>query len=173
VLGWAGAPGNHFQLRSITAALDAVKQASPLTIIRIFSGQRPEMDAEIDFVPFDLEKQSEVLRSFSVGVLPLPDTPFNHGKSPIKALQYMAAGIPCVASPLSGTVEMLGQTNSGALYASSTAEWIEKLTQLIRDAALRREMGTRGRARFEQHYTAEATARTLATRMRELAAPRS
>lgn len=63
--------------------------------------------------------------------------------------------------------------NGGALYASSTAEWIEKLTQLIRDAALRREMGTRGRARFEQHYTAEAVARTLATRMRELAAPRS
>ena len=173
VLGWAGAPGNHFQLRSIDAALAAVKQALPSTIIRIFSGQRPEMSAEIDFVPFDLEKQTEVLRSFSVGLLPLPDTPFNHGKSPIKALQYMAAGIPCVASALSGTVEMLGEKNGGALYASSTPEWVEKLTQLIRDAALRREMGTRGRARFEQHYTAEAVARTLAARMRELAAPRS
>lgn len=173
VLGWAGAPGNHFQLRSIDAALTAVKQALPGTIIRIFSGVRPEMSAEIDFVPFDLEKQTEVLRSFSIGLLPLPDTPFNHGKSPIKALQYMAAGIPCVASALSGTVEMLGEKDGGALYASTTPEWIEKLTQLVRDAALRRKMGTSGRARFEQHYTAEAFARTLAARMRELAAPRS
>jgi glycosyltransferase involved in cell wall biosynthesis len=173
VLGWAGAPGNHFQLRSIDAALHAVKRAMPEVIVRIFSGVRPEMSAEIDFLPFDLEKQTEVLRSFSIGLLPLPDTPFNHGKSPIKALQYMAAGIPCVASALSGTVEMLGEKDGGALYAYTTPEWIEKLMHLICDAALRREMGASGRARFEQHYTAEAAARTLAARMRELAAPRS
>ena len=86
---------------------------------------------------------------------------------------FFAQGSPCVASALSGTVEMLGEKNGGALYASSTPEWIEKLTQLVRDAALRRKMGASGRARFEQHYTAEAVARTLAARMRELAAPRS
>jgi glycosyltransferase involved in cell wall biosynthesis len=170
VIGWAGAPGNHIHLRSIDAALSAVKQAHPDSVIRIFSGVRPEMTAPIDFVPFDLEKQPEVLRGFSIGLLPLPDTPFNHGKSPIKALQYMAAGIPCVASALSGTIEMLGENNCCALYSSGTSDWINNLTRLVRDTALRRQMGMHGRARFEEYYTAEAVAQTLSARMKELAA---
>lgn len=45
----------------------------------------------IDFVPFELQRQIEVPNTFSIGLLPLPDTPFSHGKSPIKALRYMAA----------------------------------------------------------------------------------
>lgn len=169
VLGWAGAPGNHFQLKSIDSALSTVKREVPEVIVRIFSGVQPEMTTEIDFVPFDLEKQTQVLNSFTVGLLPLPDTNFNHGKSPIKALQYMAAGIPCVASALSGTVEMLGPKNEAALYAGSEAEWTQNLLQLVRDATLRQQMGKQARERFIQHYTAEAAALKLAAYLRELA----
>ncbi|MBK8092732.1 MAG: glycosyltransferase family 4 protein [Verrucomicrobiaceae bacterium] len=169
VLGWAGAPGNHFQLRSIDAALAQVKAAMPEVTVCIFSGVRPEMRTAIEFVPFDLKKQTEVLHSFSIGLLPLPDTAFNHGKSPIKALQYMAAGIPCVASALAGTVEMIGEQNGGALHAANEAEWTHNLLQLARDAALRQKMGQQARERFEAHFTAEATAHKLAVYMRELA----
>lgn len=167
VIGWAGAPGNHFQLRTIDEALGQVKKAMPEIVIRIFSGKRPEMSTEIEFVPFDAEKQIEVLHSFSIGLLPLPDTAFNHGKSPIKALQYMAAGIPCVAAALSGTVEMLGEQGS-ALFATDTASWTQQLLTLARDAGFREKMGAAGRSRFESRYTAEAAAQQLASKMRSL-----
>ncbi|MFM2167466.1 MAG: hypothetical protein RIS79_1837 [Verrucomicrobiota bacterium] len=172
VLGWAGAPGNHFQLRSIEAALRDVKQAMPEVVIRIFSGVRPELDVEIDFVPFDPARQIEVLHSFSIGLLPLPDTPFNHGKSPIKALQYMAAGIPCVASALSGTVEMLGQ-DEGGLYAADLNEWTRHLLALARDRERRLEMGRSSRERFESRFTSEAAARRWAELLRQAAFARS
>ncbi|HBJ86622.1 MAG TPA: hypothetical protein DDZ88_22745 [Verrucomicrobiales bacterium] len=168
VLGWAGAPGNHFQLRSIEAALREVKRVMPEVVIRIFSGTRPEIDVEIDFVPFDAARQTEILHSFSIGLMPLPDTSFNHGKSPIKALQYMAAGIPCVAAALSGTVELLGQ-DCGALYAADTASWSEKLLHLARDSAMRETMGRLARARFEAEYTAERAVKRLADHFHELA----
>jgi glycosyltransferase involved in cell wall biosynthesis len=172
VIGWAGAPGNHFQLRSIEKALREVKAAMPEVVIRIFSGVRPEMDVEIDFVPFDAARQIEVLHSFTIGLLPLPDTPFNHGKSPIKALQYMAAGIPCVASALSGTVEMLGEHGSG-LYAADLSTWTKHLLTLAGDAALCRRMGMAGRERFESQFTAEAAARRWAEIFRRTATARS
>lgn len=172
VIGWAGAPGNHFQLRSIEPALRAVKQAMPEVVIRIFSGVRPDMDVEIDFVPFDAARQIEVLHSFTIGLLPLPDTPFNHGKSPIKALQYMAAGIPCVASALSGTVEMLGQ-KGGGLYAAGLNAWIDHLLELAKNEVLCRQMGRASRERFESLFTAEAAARRLAEIFRQTASARS
>lgn len=172
VLGWAGAPGNHFQLRSIEAALREVKLAMPEVVIRIFSGVRPDLDVEIDFVPFDPARQIEVLHSFSIGLLPLPDTPFNHGKSPIKALQYMAAGIPCVASALSGTVEMLGQ-NGGGLYAADLSEWTHHLLTLARNRDQRLQMGRTSRERFESQFTSEAAARRWAQIFRKTASTRS
>jgi glycosyltransferase involved in cell wall biosynthesis len=172
VLGWAGAPSNHFQLCTIDEALCEVKRTMPEVVIRIFSGKRPEMKAEIDFVPFQPEMQVEVLNTFSIGLLPLPDTAFNHGKSPIKALQYMAAGIPCVAAALSGTVEMLGEQGS-ALFASDISAWTQHLLTLVRDAGLREKMGAVGRARFESYFTAEAAARRLAEIFQQTASSRS
>jgi glycosyltransferase involved in cell wall biosynthesis len=166
VIGWAGAPGNHFQLRSIETALREVKQALPEVVIRIFSGVRPEMDVEIDFVPFDAAKQIEVLHSFTIGLLPLPDTPFNPGKSPIKALQYMAAGIPCVASALAGTVEMLGE-QGGGLYAADLDAWKHHLLTLAHDREMRHQMGRAGRERFETLFTSEAAARRWAEIFRQ------
>jgi glycosyltransferase involved in cell wall biosynthesis len=144
----------------------------PEVVIRIFSGKRPEMKAEIDYVPFQAEKQVNVLNSFSIGLLPLPDTAFNHGKSPIKALQYMATGIPCVAAALSGTVEMLGEHGS-ALFATDTSSWTQHLLALAGDADLREKMGAAGRARFESHFTAEAVARRLAVIFKQTASSRS
>ena len=166
VIGWAGAPGNHFQLSSIDDALCEMKRIMPEVVVRIFSGVRPKMSVEIDFVPFQPDRQIEVLNSFSIGLLPLPDKAFNHGKSPIKALQYMAAGIPCAASALSGTVEMLGE-NAGAFYAADSHSWTENLLKLTRDGDLRLRMGKQNRARFEAKFTTEAAAKRLATLLRE------
>ncbi len=168
VIGWSGVPGNHFQLRRIEAALREVKHIMPEVIIRIFSGTNPQLDVKIDFVPFQMERQTEVPNSFSIGLLPLPDTPFSQGKSPIKALQYMAAGIPCVASPCAGTVEMLGE-QGGALFAEDQQSWVNHLLNLARDDELRVRMGKLNRERFEACYTAEAVARRLAGILRQAA----
>ncbi len=166
VIGWAGAPGNHFQLRHIESALKTIKNARPDVVIRIFSGVKPDLDLDIDFIPFHPDQQVSVLQSFSIGLLPLPDTPFNHGKSPIKALQYMATGIPCVASPLSGTLEMLAE-GAGAKYASSSASWSESLLQIAGDTALMSRMGNQNRFRFESNYTTEAAAENIADCLRQ------
>jgi glycosyltransferase involved in cell wall biosynthesis len=67
---------------------------------------------------------------FDIGVVPLVDIPFNHAKSYIKGLEYAAAGIPFVASPLPEYVRLVEQHGIGRL-AKTSADWVRELTALL------------------------------------------
>ena len=92
-----------------------------------------------------------MVRTFDIGLLPLPDNAFAAGKSPIKALQYAACGIPCVASPVGATCEIVRDGATG-LTATTTKEWEQALLRLTDDAALRRQLGSAARALFLQNH---------------------
>lgn len=166
VLGWAGDPSNHIHLQHIEGALREVKRLHPEVVVRVFSGSRPALDLDFDYVQYHPDRQNEILKSFSIGLLPLPDLPFNHSKSPIKALQYMAAGVPCVATALSGTKEMQGEGECG-LFATDDASWTAQLLRLIQDGDLRRQLGQQSRRRYETLYTTEGAAVRLAGILKE------
>ena len=81
---------------------------------------------------------------FDIGVAPLADTPFNVCKSHIRALEYMALGIPVVASNVPAYNSMVVDGVTGFLVDSDD-EWTARLTDLINDEAMRTEMGAKGR----------------------------
>src|SRR4029078_1893137 len=86
-----------------------------------------------------------------LGVMPLPDGPYERGKCAFKLLQYMALGRPGVASPIGATCEVVTAKVDGFLPSTDDA-WEEALTLLIEDPALRQEVGVRARARVEAGY---------------------
>jgi len=81
---------------------------------------------------------------FDIGLAPLADTPFNSCKSHIKALEYMALGIPVIASDVPAYNEMVVDGVTGYLV-SSPDQWRARLHELICDEAMRDEMGAKGR----------------------------
>jgi len=81
---------------------------------------------------------------FDIGLAPLADTPFNTSKSHIKALEYMALGIPVIASNRPAYQDMVVDGVTGYLV-SSQDEWKARLTDLVNDEAMRTEMGAKGR----------------------------
>src|SRR6266705_2894138 len=62
------------------------------------------------------------------------------GKSGFKAIQYMAVGIPYVATAVGASAE-LGDPGTTHFFASSENEWYEALEKLISDPELRAAMG--------------------------------
>ncbi len=66
---------------------------------------------------------------FDIGVVPLNDIPFNEAKSNIKGLEYSAAGIPFVASPLP-EYRALHEDGVG-LLAGTADEWRAQMTYLL------------------------------------------
>ena len=92
---------------------------------------------------------------FDIGIMPLPDDEWTRGKCGMKGLQYMAAGIPTVMSPVGLNKEIIQDCENGFL-ASSKQEWVEKLGRLIESVDLRKKFSINGRETVESKYSVEA-----------------
>jgi glycosyltransferase involved in cell wall biosynthesis len=95
------------------------------------------------------------LRDFDIGVMPLFDDDWAKGKCAFKIIQYMAVGIPAVASRVGMNVEVIKEDNDGFLV-SSQKEWADKLSLLIENSGLRQRMGDAARHKAERLYSVEA-----------------
>lgn len=165
-LGWSGAPGNLRYLEALEPVLARVRELQPGVRLVVLCGARPRF-TRLDFehVPWQPGVEPATVAGFDVGLLPLEDTPFAAAKSPIKGLQYLACGIPVVATPLAATCELFAG-NAAASFARTPAEWTEALLALSHDATVRQTRGQAGRALFEQRYALATQAPVLAQWLR-------
>ncbi len=160
-LGWSGAPGNLHYLEALETALEAVLQDFPNARVVVFSGARPKFRRiDCEYVPYETGGEAAAVRRFDVGLLPLPRDSFAAGKSPIKALQYMASGVPTIADAVAGTEEIFRE--GGALLAQGPPDWEKHLRVLVASADERARLGASARAQFEARHALTKTARQLA-----------
>lgn len=155
-IGWSGSPVNLRYIEQIEAALVQVQSRFPEVEFAIFCGESPGF-TRLKFlhVPFAPGREFEVIRTFDIGLLPLPDDLFAAGKSPIKGLQYMASGAAVVLSPVGAAAEMFVEGET-ALFARNDQEWTEALARLVQDARLRRVLTERARAAFTKKFSLAA-----------------
>ena len=97
-----------------------------------------------------MDAEVGALQNFDIGTMPLPDSEWTRGKGGYKLLQYMAVGIPCVASPV-GINSILIKEGVNGYLADSEDQWYKKLEMLIRDRALRESIGFEGRKMVENN----------------------
>lgn len=115
-------------------------------------------------------EQTEVrsIAGFDVGIMPLADGPFERGKCGYKLIQYMACGLPVVASPV-GVNRAIVEHGVNGFLAETPQQWEQALQALLGDAALRRRMGQAGRRKVERHYSVQVTGPRLAALLGEAA----
>ena len=119
----------------------------------IVTKPRPELPPELGawrWVEWNPESETRIAELIDVGIMPLVDEPFQRGKCGLKLLQYMAAGLPAVASPVGINVQLLG--DGRGLCAASDDQWRDALAALVRDPGLRATLGATGRAFVEERY---------------------
>jgi glycosyltransferase involved in cell wall biosynthesis len=109
----------------------------------------------VDFVPWSPRTEVTALAAGHVGVMPLADTPYNRGKCAFKLIQYMARGIPVIASPVGANREVVRDGIDG-VHAVTEDDWVSALLALARDRDLRIRQGTAGRRRVEEAYSVKA-----------------
>jgi L-malate glycosyltransferase len=113
----------------------------------------------IESIEWKNEYEMEVLKSFDIGVYPLPEEEWVLGKSGLKAIQYMALGIPTVATAIGANFRVIENGVSGFLVENES-EWVEALSKLIEDPGLRAKMGAEARKRVEEQFSVKANAAT-------------
>lgn len=158
-IGWAGAPGNLRYLEALEPVLCRVLAAQPQARLAVFSGARPALSCPFDYQPFAPGTEAAFTRQLDIGLLPLDDNPHARGKSPIKAIQYLACGVPVVGNVIGATAEIV--TPQTGIAVRSPDEWFAALTTLVRDAGRRQSLGQNGRRHAEEAYDRRVAARHL------------
>ncbi|MBI2505756.1 MAG: glycosyltransferase family 4 protein [Candidatus Latescibacteria bacterium] len=169
VLGWIGSATTLPYLELIRAPLARLGRRFPHVRLRVIGAASVELEGlPVEARPWSLEGEVEELRSFDIGLMPVPDDPWTRGKGGYKLLQYMASGLPVVTSPVGINCQIVRDGETG-FWARTSEEWEERLARLIADPALRRGMGQRGRAAMEAGYALELSSRRLGEILRQVA----
>jgi glycosyltransferase involved in cell wall biosynthesis len=162
-IGWIGSPVTAPYLDIIRDAVTAVASDPSIRVSLLGAGSADPFP----FIPttklsWDEERELSIGRNFDIGIMPLLDGPFERGKCGYKLIQYMAGGLPVVASPVGVNRQIVEHGVNGYL-AHSTDDWIFALRTLKHDIDQRYEMGQAGRNKAEKMYNLNVTAPKLLT----------
>jgi glycosyltransferase involved in cell wall biosynthesis len=152
-IGWVGLAYNLFCLKQLERTFQKLKLEVGDFIFTVICSQGLIMKGvETVFKPWSYNNEVEAIQCLDIGIMPLPDDEWARGKCGLKILQYMACGVPVVASPIGVNQDIIKDGENGFLAATDN-EWFEKLVLLKSNEELRRKLGQKGRETVEQHYS--------------------
>lgn len=157
VIGWSGSQTTSKYLHLIAPVLKYLFSKFDIKIM-VMGDDDFEMDGvDIELLHWTAEDEIKNIQKFDIGLHPLPNEKWAYGKSGGKLVQYMAAGIPIVATALGPNFKVIKDGYNGFLV-NGEQEWIDKLTLLITDHELRKQMGSNSRRFAEENSSIEANA---------------
>lgn len=156
-IGWTGTHTTRPMLDLLRGVFQRLAETVrfKLRVIGNFDYDLPGVDLEV--VRWSAEREVEDLQAIDIGVYPLPIDDWVTGKSGLKAIQYMAFGIPPVATDAGINPRLIRHGENGLLVRGED-EWVEALERLIADPALRRRIGEAARRDAVEKYSVRAIA---------------
>ena len=155
-IAWIGSPENLIYLEMIRPALAQLTIRHPTLKMRVICSRFPVWpEVNVECIAWSSATEAKSLAEAHIGVMPLTDDAWSRGKCAFKLLQYMAAALPCVASPVGANTEAVIDGVNG-FHARGAEEWERSLESLIVSPELRARFGAAGRAHVESRYSMRA-----------------
>lgn len=167
-VGWTGTSSNFPYLVPVVESISSVLDRHSAELLVVADTPPASLARSPRFMRFERwspEGEAALVREMDIGLMPLEDSEWARGKCAFKLLQYMASGVPYVASPVGMNVEVLEL--GGGLPAPTVASWPEIVDELITDEAARSSLAARGRQVAEDRYAADVIVADLATALRD------
>lgn len=153
VIGWIGTPGTWKECVSpVLPLLADILQDTGARLRAVGAGAAAAGHEGIDVLDWSEDQEVALIQGMSIGIMPLPDTPWTQGKCGYKLIQYMACGLPVVASPVGVNREIVDHGVNGFL-ANTDEAWRVALDKLVSDPELRIRMGQAGRKKVLDRYS--------------------
>jgi glycosyltransferase involved in cell wall biosynthesis len=157
-LVWIGSASTVPYLEQSFGALsEAAKLVSGLRLIVIADRAPGNCPIPIEHVVWSDETEAAALARGDIGIAPTPSDPWTLGKCGFKIVQYMATGLPVIASPVGANVEIVSAEQTGILPPDFSS-WPAAIAKLAGNAELRNKMGAAGRKRVEEKFSIEIAA---------------
>jgi L-malate glycosyltransferase len=164
-VGWSGSPSTAANLQLIREPLKELSKRGDIELSFMGAGDFGLPDVPHTSIEWRAESEVDDLRRLDVGLLPLPLTPWAPHKFYLKLVQYMALGIPPVATPLGSNAAVIQEGETGFL-ASSDDDWRRIIRRLADDPGLRTQVGRRAAEVAHQRYTLQANAEKIVAAFR-------
>jgi glycosyltransferase involved in cell wall biosynthesis len=161
VVGWTGSSSTLKYLEDFADVLEKVVEKFPEVVFHVIADRKPgERLHFVKFVPWNSATEIKDLSEFHIGIMPLPNDEWSQGKCGFKAIQYMAMEIPAIVSDVGVNSEIV-DTEVNGLVVGPAAEWLEGISRLIQDGALRKRMGKSARLKIIERYSVESNVSTF------------
>lgn len=169
IIGWIGSPSTTKYLQLLAAPLAQLSDRFSLRLRVIGGGDVRLPGVEIENLTWSESTEVSLLQGCDIGIMPLYDSPWERGKCGYKLIQYMACGLPVVASSVGVNREIVRNGENG--YLADTEEaWVDVLGKLVGDAGLRLQMGAAGRKMVEERYCVQRVALRLIKLLQQVSA---
>lgn len=165
VIGWIGTPKTSRYLQPLLPVFEALQARMRVRVVAVGARSEDFAGTPVETLPWSEESEVQSIQQFDIGIMPLPDSPWERGKCGYKLIQCMACGVPVVASPVGVNTVIVNSGKNGLLARDD--EWEEQLTTLLQDPELRRSFGAQGRKDVENWYSLEVQAPRLLNAIRE------
>jgi glycosyltransferase involved in cell wall biosynthesis len=165
-IGWIGSPTTAIYLEPLYAVLGRLSQYSEIRLVLVGGYPKRIPSAfPVEYRSWSEETEAEQMLDFDVGIMPIPDAPWAYGKCGYKLIQYMACGLPVVASRVGANIRIVKDGINGYL-ASTDKHWEQALRELQENPELRQSLGNQGRRDVESCYSLQVAAPRLANLIR-------
>ena len=150
-IGWIGSSSTATYLQALVEPLQTLVQGRQLKLV-VIGGKAPHIEG-VEVIETAWSECTEVMliNTFDVGVMPLPDNEWACGKCAYKLIQYMACGVPVVASRVGANINVV--TKDCGFLVSNATQWVDALTQLYEQPLMRQKMGASCRRRVKSYYS--------------------
>lgn len=155
VIGWIGHSVNHPYLAGLEQILRKLSASWQIRLLVV-----SDRDFSMSGVVVENRRWSEAaevddILHMDIGIMPMPDDPWSRGKCGLKAIQYMAAGIPVVCAAVGANNEIVRDGIDG-YCAVKASDWEASLCELCRSVELRQNLGAAARQRVAAAYSLDA-----------------
>lgn len=169
VIAYVGYLGDVRGLREMSEAIRLVNAELPARLAlagKLFNGAQRNGyhgNAQIDMLgPLDRHQIKQLLLRSRIGIVVYHPTPNYYYGQPTKLLEYMAAGLPVVASDFPFYRQVIDSSQCGLLVDPlQPAKIAEALLWLLRNPERSQDMGRRGQQAVFERYNWEQEAKRL------------
>lgn len=152
VIGWTGSHSTLKYLDMILPAIRKLQEKYNFTFL-VIADKDPRLNVlNYEFIPWKENTEIDDLLKMDIGIMPLVNDAWSEGKCGFKLIQYMALGIPPVASAVGVNKTIINHAENGFL-CSTEAEWESYLIKLLEDAPLRKNMGVQAIEKIQHDYS--------------------
>lgn len=156
-IGWTGSHSTLPYFESLAVMLNKVVERTGTRIVVICDKPPANYIKNLHFVKWDEKSEIQDLMEIQVGLMPLTPDEWSEGKCGFKIIQYLALGIPALASPVGVNKSIIDHGKNGFL-CNSEQEWEANLELLVQDAQARNDYGKHGKAKVATYYSTQANA---------------